>query len=179
MQAEPSIDRYDSFTVFFHWAVAALVVEQWLGAQLIDVFAGGAPRINARSVHILLGIALGFLLLARIVWRMTRGKKLEAAETGLLQIAAVASHWMLYALLVAIIPVGLFLVWVRGENIFGLFHVPAFDPDNRVLRHNVGELHGIIANAILLLASLHAGAALVHHYLLQDNVLRRMLPDRE
>jgi cytochrome b561 len=32
-----------------------------------------------------------------------------------------------------------------------------------------------VANGLLILAGLHALAALVHHFLLKDNVLRRML----
>ena len=73
------------------------------------------------------------------------------------------------------VAVGLFLVWVRGDSFFGLFTVPAFDPGNKALRHNIEELHGTIA-IILILAGLHAAASLIHHYLWHDNVLRRMLP---
>jgi cytochrome b561 len=40
------------------------------------------------------------------------------------------------------------------------------------------ELHGTAANIILIVAGLHAGEALVHHFLLRDHVLRRMLPSR-
>jgi len=85
-------------------------------------------------------------------------------------------HYVLYALLIVMVLVGIFLVYVRGDNFFGLFSVPAFDPNNKALRHNVGELHGTIATIILILAGLHASAGLIHHYLWHDGVLRRMLP---
>ena len=93
-----------------------------------------------------------------------------------MQILAKAVHYTLYVLLIAMVAVGLFLVWVRGDSFFGLFTVPAFDPGNKALRHNVEELHGTIATIILILAGLHAAASLIHHYLWHDNVLRRMLP---
>ncbi len=168
--------RYDSVTLCLHWLTAALVVEQWVGAQVIDDFASGGPRIAARSVHISLGLILGLVLIARILWRATRGRKLPPADQGFLQVIAKAAHWLLYALLVAIIPVGIFLVWVQGDSYFGLFSVPAFDAGNKILRHNVAEAHGLLANAILIVAGLHALAALVHHFVWHDNVLRRMLP---
>jgi cytochrome b561 len=38
------------------------------------------------------------------------------------------------------------------------------------------ELRGTMATIILILAGLHASVSLIHHYLWQDGVLRRMLP---
>lgn len=170
--------HYDRLTLALHWLTAFLVAEQWIGAQLLDEFAEGAPRIAARSVHISLGLFLGLVILVRIAWRATRGRKLPPADRGFLQLIANATHRLLYALLIAIVPVGIFLVAVRGDNIFGLFSVPAFGGGDKVLRHNVVELHEWLANAILILAGLHAAAALVHHYLWRDDVLRRMMPGR-
>lgn len=40
------------------------------------------------------------------------------------------------------------------------------------------ELHEWFANAVLIVVGLHAGAALFHRYVLRDEVLRRMWPDR-
>lgn len=68
--------RYDLPTIWFHWAVALLVLVQWLLAQVIDWFPQGMPRVEARSVHISLGLCLGILLAARIFWRATRGRVL-------------------------------------------------------------------------------------------------------
>lgn len=178
MKIDISPARYDRATLCFHWLTAALVVEQWVGAHVIDDFAKGAPRIAARSVHISFGLTLGLILIARIVWRTTRGRKLPPADQGFLQFVGKGTHWLLYALLVTIIPVGIFLVWAQGDSYFGLFSVPAFDAGNKILRHNVAELHGLLANAILIVAGLHAAAALVHHFIWHDGVLRRMLPGR-
>src|SRR5208283_2480980 len=79
-QVSPMATRYDGPTIWFHWAVACLVLVQWLLAQVIDWFPLGVPRIEARSVHISLGLFLGVLLLARLVWRATRGRVLPPAE---------------------------------------------------------------------------------------------------
>jgi len=134
------------------------------------------PRVEARSVHISLGLCLGVLLAAQILWRSKWGRVLPPADKGLLQSLTKTVHYALYALLIVMVLVGIFLVYVRGDNFFGLFSVPAFDPNNKALRHNVGELHGTIATIILILAGLHASAGLIHHYLWHDGVLRRMLP---
>ena len=44
------------------------------------------------------------------------------------------------------------------------------------LAGSVKNVHELLAHALLILASLHALAALVHHYVLKDDTLRRMLP---
>ena len=169
-------ERYDPATMFFHWATAVLVVGQWLGAQVIDWFPRGPLRVDARSVHITAGLALAALLAARLLWRATRGRRLPLADEGVLNLVAKGTHWGLYALLGAMVLAGMFLTWTRGDSIFNLFTIPAFDPGNRALAHEVQEIHGTIGLVILALAGLHAGAALVHRYLWHDGVLGRMLP---
>ena len=67
-------------------------------------------------------------------------------------------------------------MWVRGDTLFNLFKITAFDPDNKALRRTVGDLHGLCANAVLILAACHACAGLFHHYVWKDGVLQRMLP---
>lgn len=149
---------------------------QWLIAQVIDLFPRGMPRIEVRSAHIAFGACLALLLVARLFWRTTRGRALPPVDRAVSLILAKGTHFTLYALLVAITIVGFFLVWVRGDNLFGLFAIPAFDPGNQTLRHNVGELHGALATLILVVAGLHALAALIHHFLWRDGVLQRMAP---
>ena len=50
-------------------------------------------------------------------------------------------------------------------------------PDGDVLIH-AGDLtlHGTLADALLILAGIHASAALVHHWIWRDRTLSRMLP---
>jgi cytochrome b561 len=67
-------------------------------------------------------------------------------------------------------------VWVRGDHVFGWFKVPALVVSGLDLRHTVGDLHRVAATTVLALAGLHAAAALVHHFVLRDGILARMLP---
>jgi cytochrome b561 len=173
-----SAARYDLPTIWFHWLVALLIPIQWGSAQVIDLFPQGMPRIDARSVHISIGLLIGVLLAMRIFWRAAHGRILPPAEGVIAQLLAKTMHYTLYMLLIGVVFTGIFLVYVRGDNFFGLFTVPAFDPGNKALRHNIGELHGTIANIILILAGFHAAIALIHHYLWRDGILLRMLPAR-
>ena len=174
----PTARRYDSATIFLHWATAILVPLQWLGAQAIDYFPRGPLRVDARSVHIVLGVAIAILLAARLTWRATRGRRLPLADAGLVNLLAKATHWGLYALLLAMVTVGLFLAWTRGDSIFNLFAIAAYAPGDHALAHRVQRVHAAIGWLILALAGLHATAALIHRYVWGDGVLGRMLPGR-
>jgi cytochrome b561 len=168
--------RYDGTTILLHWVTAILVVEQWLGAQMIDWFPRGPLRVDARSVHITLGVVLAVLLLGRLLWRSSRGRRLPLADTGFLGVVAKATHWGLYGLLVAMVLVGLALTWTRGDSLFNLVSIPAYDPADRDLADQVQGIHATIGWIILGLAGLHAGAALFHRYVWHDGILARMLP---
>lgn len=172
-------ERYDRMTIALHWAVAAIVLFQWSSGQTIDWFPKGDARIAARSVHIVLGVTLASLLVLRIVWRTRYGTRLPRASEGMVGIAAQAIHCALYLLLIAIVTLGIAGTTVRGDSIFGLFNIPRFGAYTDVVRHalanQIVDWHGLVANIILVMAGLHAGAALVHHYLFSDKVLHRML----
>lgn len=169
-------ERYDGATMFFHWVTAVLVITQLVGALTIDLFPSGWMRVYARSTHITLGASLALLLVARVAWRATRGRRLPSADKGALNIVAKATHWTLYGLLAALALAGLLLTWTRGDNVFNLFRIPAFDPTDKSLSHLVQEVHGAIAWAVLALAGVHASAAVIHRCWWHDGVLARMLP---
>ena len=168
--------RHDPTTIAFHWISAALVAVLWTIGQTVDFVPSGPLRIDYRSVHMVLGVALGAILLARLGWRLTRRETLPPIDRGFLLVIARITHWLLYALLIVAVGLGLANVWVRGEVIFNLFQVPAYDPGNRALVRLIGGWHALAANTVVIIAGVHAAAALFHHYILRDATLRRMLP---
>ena len=167
--------RYDTPTIVFHWLTAALVAILWIIGQTVD-FPGGALRVDYRSLHIVLGVVLTFVLLARLFWRIWRGLTMPPDRHRLLALAAKAIHWLLYLLLITTLGLGVTYEWARGDSIFNLFRIPSFAPGDRSLVHMIGGWHSLAANAVLIVAGVHALAALSHHYVLRDEVLVRMAP---
>lgn len=49
-------------------------------------------------------------------------------------------------------------------------------PADRNLAGSLLWLHRNLADALLILAGIHAGAALMHHWIWRDRTLKRMLP---
>jgi cytochrome b561 len=74
------------------------------------------------------------------------------------------------------ILIGIASVWVRGDNIFNVIKIPAFDPTDEDLRENVVDINGFFANSLLILAGGHALLAIWHHRILKDGILKRMWP---
>jgi cytochrome b561 len=179
MNSEPvRPSRYDRTTIALHWGVALGVVFQWLGARSIDLFPAGAERVDARSVHILIGTALSAAVVFRIWWRASRGRRLPADRPPALAMASRAAHLTLYVLLIATLGLGLATAWIRGDSILGWFQISRLGDFPVAARHALANqftgLHRLAANLILGLAAAHSGAALLHHIWLKDEVLNRM-----
>lgn len=171
--------NYDNRSIWLHWITATLVVALWCLGETIDWFPKGDVRIAARSVHICLGAAVGLVLCYRLWWRAGgRGRRLAPVGTGIIQTLSTVMHFALYASLVATVVLGVANEWERGDNIFNLFKIPSFDPDNKALRGQLEDLHGWSADILIWLAGLHAVMGLAHHFVWKDDVLRRMLPAR-
>ncbi len=177
----PSVPRpthHDRRTIALHWLTAGLVIGLWLLGQTIDWFPKGAPRSIARSTHIALGVALAFVLVRRIWWRLTDAVRLPPAGSSMLDTIATGTHKLLYLLLVGTVLLGIANAWIRGDTLFMVLKIPALDPGNTALRQLVEDWHSWAANILLIVAGLHAAAALLHHFVFKDDVLRRMLPQR-
>jgi cytochrome b561 len=129
-----------------------------------------------RSSHILFGVLLALIIIARLSWRWSGGRQLPRADTGFLRVAATVVHGALYALVIATLTLGVLNAWLRGDNIFGLFSLPQPAFTTKALREQIETLHPLAANAILAVAALHACAALWHQYWRRDGLLGRMIP---
>lgn len=167
---------YDPRTIWFHWLTAGLIVFQWVGAKTIDMWPRGAPQTAAISVHITTGILLGLLVLARLAWRVTGGRRLVQADHGALQWLARIVHWGLYLLVLVVVGFGIAMLSQRSMSYFGLFDLPSLASGTRAAFRSYHGDHALVANAILIVAFGHSAAALVHQYVFRDGVLTRMIP---
>ena len=175
--AEQTSGHYDRTTIALHWATATLAVLLWIIGQTADWIPDGPVNNAYWSVHVVLGFGLAIVLLWRVLWRGFGGRRLPAADIGMLHVFAKATHHLLYVLLLAAVVLGVINAFVRGYNLFSLISLPQIG--DRALRRPITQWHGLAANILLGLALFHAAAALVHHYVWRDGLLGRMLPSRK
>ena len=172
---------YGSVARAIHWAAAFVVAAAWLLGTFLDDLPKSTER-SALFVHMSLGLAILALLLVRLGWRLADPPP-APADTALgpwSDRLATVMQGLLYALLLAGPISGIVLEFARGQPlpVFGLFEIASPWERDRAFARSVKEIHEVLANALLILASLHALAALAHHYVLKDATLLRMLPRR-
>jgi cytochrome b561 len=147
----------------------------WIIGQTADWLPKRRLNVAVWSVHVVLGFGLAAILIWRLIWRASAGRRLPGADSGLLQVLAKATHYLLYALPATVVVLGIVNAFVRGYNLFDLVNLPQIG--DKALRRPITSWHGSAANILLAVAGFHAAAALVHHYLWRDGVLARLLPD--
>jgi len=180
----PIRQRYDALTLFFHWVTAAAVIFMFASAHVWAWLERGTLlRKELQSLHISCGILLAAVMILRLLWRIgsqwnPRYKMPKTETSRAMSIIAHATHGLLYLLLITQVVLGFLFRWAQEEpfRFFGLFDIPTLAPVDITMRHTFATLHNGVAWALIGLASVHALAALFHHYVLRDNVLRRMLP---
>jgi cytochrome b561 len=58
---------------------------------------------------------------------------------------------------------------------FGLFNLPAIWPEDRALSDRLSRVHLYVGLSIAVVAAMHIGAALYHHFVRRDHILMRMV----
>lgn len=162
-----------------HWLVVAGVLLQFAWAWRIDEAESIRREFALVNQHKSIGMTVLLLASVRLLWRaFDRPPLLPAAMPGLERYAATTAHWLLYALIFAIPLSG----WAYtsaagyGAEFFGLVEIPDLVADSERLEELFEEVHEALVWTLAGLAGLHAAAALRHHFLLRDDVLKRMVP---
>ena len=180
MRLRNSTEGYGAVSQMMHWITVALVILAWFLGQFDDIFPKGAARAASLFVHNSAGLAVIAILVLRLFWRFTDPPPpIERTILGVwLDRVGRLAHYVLYALLIAAPISGIVLQFARGDAlpIFGLTEIASPWTADRAFARKVKEVHELMANALVILAALHAAAALVHHWVLRDRTLIRMLP---
>jgi cytochrome b561 len=171
-QSESPPGVYDRTTITLHWATTILVAIQFLIGRTTDLLPRGPLRIDIWSVHVLFGFALASAVVLGMLWRATLGRRLPPLNRGVLHLTAVPTHRLLDLLLLIMVALGITNVFAHGFPLFNLWHFPKLDGDE--FMRSVNAWHGLIANIVIAMALLHSAAALFHHHVIKDGVLRRM-----
>lgn len=179
MAESPENERYDGVTVGLHWLSAILVLALFGSAMAWTYLPREMGLRWLSGIHVSLGVALALTVIARLIWRLTAGRRLRPVPgKPLSHIAARIVHMALYGLLLVQIGLGFGIEWLGGGAIsfFGLFELPSLFSASRELSGRLENAHGLVAWMMMTLVGGHAAAALWHHYAARDSVLTRMVP---
>ncbi len=154
------IAGYNRAQIILHWLTAVLVIASFVTHEGMKTawraVSRGQTDPGSGQLHIYIGIAALAMVLLRLALRYLRGAPEQPEGSGaLIRLAGTLTHWALYGLLVLVPVTGLW-AWYIGSR-------------------DAGDIHETLFNGLWVLVALHTLAALYHHYVVRDGLLRRML----
>ena len=184
-----SRERYGAVAMTLHWLLAAAILFMlWLGITMTGLEETDPRTFQLFQIHKSIGLTILVLSVARLLWRLANPVPAPPANSPRWERAAArAVHVLFYVLIIAVpllgwatvssAPLAVPTVW------FGLFEWPHISfladlprVEKRVIEEPLAVTHSVLAFSMLVLAGLHAAAALKHHFRDRDDVLKRMLP---
>jgi cytochrome b561 len=168
-----------SFTILqrvLHWLMAiAIIAMLFVGVGMVSTIA---PKyVPLLVTHKTLGIAILVLALIRIAVRLRSGTPpLPSDLPPPMKLAAVLSHYALYASMIAMPLIGWAMLSAGGYPIVLLWgiHLPAILPQSASLQALLWTAHQCLGLAFFALILLHLAAALFHALIRRDGVFRSM-----
>lgn len=170
--------RYGYLTITMHWLTALLVLVLFiLGLWMVTLDYYHPWYKEAPDIHRSIGVLLATVVLFRLLLRLVTPAPRPVATLQRWEIiASTIVHWLLYGLLLVTATLGYLISTADGRtvSVFGWFEIPATVTSIPSQEDLAGELHFYFAVTLLILAGLHALAALKHHFIDKDTTLLRM-----
>jgi hypothetical protein len=173
--------RWGAVAQLLHWVVVWAILTQFLLADAAEDLPAGVGKLATLARHKSVGITILLLAVLRLAWKQyNRGHSpplpanLKPYEVWLARL----THHGLYGLLLLLPLSGWLMSSAKNYPVswFGIAALPDLVAPSETLFILLKAVHEILADLLVVLALLHVGAALVHHFVRRDDVVRRMLP---
>jgi len=172
-------DRYTPAAIALHWILAALIVFNLaFGFYTVDLPLS-PQKLRFFSFHKWIGVTVLLLSAGRLLWRLRHpAPTLPASMKPWEMRAAHASHFLLYVLFFAAPLSGWLFSSAAGfQTVYlGVLPIPDLLSKNPPLAETLKIAHHWITWALAAVVTIHAAAAIKHHFVDRDDVLTRMLP---
>jgi cytochrome b561 len=183
----PMLFRYTRSAMLLHWTMAlGILCMVVIGLVMTQLPLSPMLQFKLYQLHKSIGITVLFAAILRLLWRLGhRPPQPPDSLTPIEHLAAEGMHRLLYVFMFAMPLTGWAVVSVSPFNIptvlFGLIpwpHMPILSTlhDKPTADAILSKVHAYGGWTLIVLLTVHAGAALRHHLVLRDEVLERMLP---
>jgi cytochrome b561 len=173
------VKKFAPVAIALHWTIAAALIFSVIsGLGYVYIDDTRTSRLSL-EIHQTIGFVIFLLALVRLYWRVTHAPPPPPeGYTRAQRSAAFVTHATLYLFIVGMPISGYMGLAARGREIpvFGLVNLPHLTPLSFDLSNSATTLHYYSQYALYALVVIHVAAALWHHFILKDDVMRRMLP---
>ena len=174
--------RYTNVAILFHWLIALMIIGAFtMGLVMTDMPGLSPTKLKYYSWHKWAGVTILALACLRLLWRL--GHKAPAYPDSMpawQKSAANVLHGLLYVLMFAVPISGYFYTLSAGVPVvyFGLVELPVLMAKNAELKPVLKEVHFWLNMLLAGCVGMHVAAALKHHFIDRDGVIKRMMPSR-
>lgn len=171
-------EKFGSLTKLLHWSIFVLFVTQFFLVYYRETLPDNSPTsLQFILLHKSLGVCIFPLAILMILWRQVGKRPIMPINMSNLEILlAKITHFLLYLSMLVMPLTGYLMSSFSGYGValFG-WKLPNPFIKNEALAGIFHEIHEIASFVIIGLVSLHILAALYHHFVRKDNILKRML----
>ena len=168
---------YGSLTKALHWLVAiGLFALIYLGLEQAGMERGD-EKSRIRFIHASIAAITLILMTIRIIWRfMNEAPAHPDGMPALQRMISSVVHWGLYITVFAQLIAGAIMAGTGGNGIpvFGLFSIPVPVAENHDAHEWWEEVHEFAWKPVAALLIVHILGALYNHFIVKNDVLRRM-----
>lgn len=171
-------DHYSGVAKFLHWSIAILITFNLLSG-LISSYSKTVNNFAELHVfHKHSGVIILTLVIFRIFWRITHKypnlRMLPPSE----MIIANFGHTLFYVLMVSIPIAGICFIQSTNHHVyfFGYTLPTIINPQPVEISKKIFSIHKYLAISLATLVIGHVIAALKHHYIDKNEVLKRIMP---
>lgn len=171
--------RWHPLIIALHWLTLALILAQFGLAQIMrDETRDLISRFQFYQWHKSVGLTVATLVLLRLALRLALPSPQPLAMPPWQRFAATSVQAGLYLCLLALPVSGLLMVSAAPIQIptllFGWIAVPHPIGPDKAIYGAMLRLHEALFTALAAFAAIHAGAALLHQFVLKDGLMRRI-----
>lgn len=172
-----STTEFGSLARALHWLVAiGIFTLIYLGIEQSGM-ERGPEKTELRAIHGSIALVVLTLMTIRIIWRFMNDIPAHPEAVPVWQkFVARFVHWGLYLTIFLQLTSGAMTVATGGKPLafFGLFSIPLPVAENDDNHEFWEEIHEFAWKIVALLLIIHVIAALYNHFVVKNDVLRRM-----
>lgn len=163
--------------ILLHWIVAGLFVYLFFVALTMTSMDSSDEKWLMYDEHKQFGILVGIVIMFRLIWKFTSvAPSYPEGHAKWQERLAASTHLFLYLVMI-MFPVSGYMMSMAGGHGIEFFGFQIIDVmgESELLSDIAHDIHWWLEKVTYVLVGAHIAAALYHHFIIKNNVLKGMI----